>query len=1088
MHSYKSFGLVGLLIISQVAHAQVDSGAISGVVKDSSGAVLVSATVRITQSDTGITSTFVTNGDGFYSAPSLRIGKYDIAVSAVGFATEAQKDIELRVQDRLNFDFTLSPGQTSTTLTVEAVAPILQTEDSSMGQVVSEETMQNLPLNGRNYIQLATLGVGTSPSQRGAERDTFIANGAREIQNTYLLDGVDNKNKIVGFDSSAAQAIEPVLDGVQEFKVETSTFSAEFGQAAGAVVNVTMKSGTNDYHGSAWDYVRNSFFDAKPYFQVLGQKPGYNQNQFGATFGAPIIKNRTFFFGSWQSLRSVEGAPQVVSVPTLAQREGIFSTPIYNPNTTAPNPNGSGYVRTLFPNNTIPASLWDPVAKQLLTLYPLPNLPGAPNFFSDQKERISNDQYNFRVDHRFSEKDTIFARYSRTEGENILPAPLPPPASTPSDVWPDARSVAVSETHIFRNNLINELRLGYMETREIQQVPGVNQDAEFGIQGAPDYPEVHGLPTFQITGLNNLGTTGPGTLPIGATGSGNLPLNKQGKNEQLLDNVSWIKGRHTFKFGVDVEQVTLYGYVTLSARPNFQFTGVYTQNPQSRAGTGSAFADFLLGEVNQYTVSTRPRNWSRQHTFESYVQDDWKVSAKLTLNLGLRYELAMPWYELNNDYSDFILQPGPAYGQLITAPEASQYGLRNSFANPDTKNFAPRVGAAYQIDSKTVLRTGFGVFFGRTDENLGISNRPTNNPPYFLRSIDTGNQINTLTTLSEGIPANILNPNDVVNANVNSWPINMPLPYTYEWNFNLQRELGAKFTAQLGYVGSSSHDLYVDPNFNQPQPGPGSVNSREQFPQYSQILAYLPLDRSNYNSMIAKVERRFSNGFSLLGSYTWSHSLDYGGQVSDSLDYAPQNPFNWTSNYGSSNFDVRQRLSVSYIYELPFGRGKALLSQPGIARAILGGWQLSGVVSAQTGLPFTPILSFDPTNTGITYARPNVVPGASLYPANQGPTDWFNPKAFVAPAEYTYGNAGRNIIRGPGLHNVDIGLQRSASIGEKVTIMFTAQAFNLFNTPQFGLPSSSTSPFNTIGTSTAGVITTVATPERQFQLGLHVAF
>jgi len=282
-------------------------------------------------------------------------------------------------------------------------------------------------------------------------------------------------------------------------------------------------------------------------------------------------------------------------------------------------------------------------------------------------------------------------------------------------------------------------------------------------------------------------------------------------------------------------------------------------------------------------------------------------------------------------------------------------------------------------------------------------------------------------------------------------------------------------------VGSSSHDLYVDPNFNQPQPGPGSIASREPFPQYSQILAYLPLDRSNYNSMIAQIERRFRNGLSFLGSYTWSHSLDYGGQVSDSLDYGPQNPYNWTSNYGNSNFDVRQRLAASYIYELPFGRGKTWFNQPGFLRTVLGGWQLSGVVAVQTGLPFTPILSYDPTNTGTT-ARPDVVAGAALYPANQGPTDWFNSAAFVAPPSYTYGNAGRNIIRGPGLHNSDIGLQRAATIRERFTLLFSAQAFNMFNTPQFGLPA------NTVGTSTAGVITTVATPERQFQLGLHLAF
>jgi len=1073
-----SFFLVPLLL-TEALLAQVDTGAIAGTVRDSTGAVVQAAKVKVVETDTGIVLSLVTNADGFYAAPALHIGKYNISASAAGFATQTKTDVELRVQDHLDVDFNLSPGQMSTVVTVESQVSPLQTEDSSIGQVVDDETMQNLPLNGRNYIQLATLAAGTSPSRRGAERDTFIANGAREVQNTYLLDGIDNKNKIVGFDSSAAQAIEPVLDGVQEFKVETSTFSAEFGQAAGAVVNVTLRSGTNQLHGSMWEYLRNSFFDATPYFQVKGQKPNYTQNQFGATTGGAVIKDRTFVFASWQSLQSVNVAPQLATVPTLNQRDGIFSTPIYNPATTVANPNGTGYVRTPFPNNTIPASLWDPVATKLLSLYPLPNLTGSTNFLSDQAERLNDEQGNIRGDQRVTDKDSFFIRYSKQDNSSILPAPLPPPSSDPSDVWTEAHSVVGSLTHIFSSNLINEARMGYMETREVQQVPGTNLDAEYGIQGTPNYPEVHGLPTFTISGLNTLGTTGPGTLPIATTGSGNLPLDKQGRNIEFLDNLSWTKGRHTLKFGVDIEQVTLYGHVTLSARPNFGFTGVYTQNPQSRSGTGSPFADFLLGYVNNYTTSTRPDNEERQHTFEGYVQDDWKVSRKLTLNLGLRYELCMPWYDTTNAFSDFMLQ-GSAYGLLVTAPEASQYGLRTSFANPDTKNFAPRVGLAYQVTPKTVIRSGFGVFYGRADENLGISARPTNNPPYFIRSINTGDQIHTLITLSEGIPPGILNPNDIVNANVNYWPTYMPLPYIYEWNFNIQRQLGAGFMAQLGYVGSGSHDLYVDENFNQPQPGPGSVNSRELFKAYSAIDAYLPLDRSNYNSLIFQIERRFHNGFSFLGAYTWSHSFDYGGTTSDT-DVTAQNPYNLTAEYGASNFDVRQRVSASYIYELPFGRGKSWVTQPGAARAILGGWQLSGVTSFQTGLPFTPILGYDPTNTGTT-ARPNVIAGAAFYPSNQGPSDWFNNSAFVAPPAYTYGKSGRDILRGPQQFNSDVGLLRSGTFKERVTLQFSAQAFNVFNTPQFGLPN------NTVGVSTTGKITTVVNPERQFQLGLHLLF
>ncbi len=1083
---YSSAGVkLVLLFISawaaQCLIAQVDTGAISGTVTDSSKRAVQTARVRILHVETGIVATIQTNGEGFYSAPGLRMGKYNVSASADGFATETKTGIELRVQDRLNVEFTLVPGQMTTTVSVMAETPPLETGDSSMGQVVDQPTMHSLPLNGRNYIELATLAAGTSPSRRGGERATFIANGVRATQNVYLLDGADNRNKIAGFDNSTAQAIEPVLDAVREFKVQTSTFSAEFGQAAGAVVNVTMKAGTNRIHGSLFEYIRNSYFDATPYFQVDGQNPQFNQNQFGATVGGPIAKDSTFFFVSWQSMRAVSFAPQLTSVPTLKQRQGIFPMTIYDPRTTVATPNGKSSLRTPFPKNTIPAKAWDAVAAGLLPLYPLPNLDRPTNFFSDQKESVDNDQFNFRGDHHFRSGDSLFARASFTNNTNLLPAVLPTPVTSLITVWPEAHSGVGSETHIFRPNLINEARVSYLETRERQQVAGSNLNAQYGIKGAPDDSEVHGLPTFAIAGFATLGTTGPGALPLSATGSANLPIDKQGRNFQIFDNLSWVRGRHTLKFGVDVEQVTLYANVTLLERPNFNFTGVYTQNPQNPIVTGASLADFLLGWVNDFTVSTRSRAEVRQHTFEGYVQDDWKATSRLTWNLGLRYELAMPWYETAGRYANFILDPrNAAYGTVVTAAQARHYGYRDSFTEPATRNFAPRVGLAYLVTPRTVIRSGFGVFYGRVDENLGLNARPTNNPPFFERSANFGDQVHKLILLSEGLPPNALDPGHVLNPNVNSWPRQMPLPYTLEWNFNVQQELGHDFTAEIGYVGTAGHDLYITQNFNAPYPGPGPIAPRRPFPSYSAILDYVPLIRSNYHSMIVQVERRFRNGLSFLGAYTWSHSIDNGGQMSDA-DVPAQNPHDLSAERGSSNFDVRHRLSVSYIYDLPFGRGKPWLSRPGVARALLGGWELSGITSIQTGLPFTPILKTDNSNTG-TIARPDVVPGVALYPARQDPTNWFNPTAFTTPAPFTYGNAGRDILRGPGLWNQDVGLDRSISIRERFVIRFSAQAFNVFNTPQFGLPN------NKLGVPTTGVISTVITQARQLQLGLHLTF
>ena len=469
--------------------AQVDTGSITGIVQDATGAVIQNAIVKVENAGTGTTISLVTNRDGLYSAPARKAGIYRVSASAPGFSPVTKSGIEVRVQDRVALDFQLQVGETSNSVSVESSVSALETETSSLGHVVEEKTIKNLPLNGRNYIQLATLAAGTSPAQNSNERNTFIANGERSIQNSYLLDGIDNKNKIVGFDNSSAQSIEPVLDSVQEFKVQTSTFSAEFGQSAGAVVNVTTKSGTNQFHGSAFEFLRNSFFDASPYFQPANtSNPQFIQNQFGATLGGPIIKDRTFFFFGWQSSREVNAAPQLASVPTDAQKDGQFTTPVYDPATTAANPNGTGYVRNAFAGNQIPASRYDPVSLKLLALYPEPNLSGKNNFFSNQRENVDNDQFVGRLDHRFGDKNSMFGRYSTSANTNILPATLPPPSSLPSIVTPEAHSFAASETHIFTPTLLNEARIGYQETRETQNINGQRLFDQYGIIGAPEFP------------------------------------------------------------------------------------------------------------------------------------------------------------------------------------------------------------------------------------------------------------------------------------------------------------------------------------------------------------------------------------------------------------------------------------------------------------------------------------------------------------------------------------------------------------------------------------------------------------------------
>jgi len=1061
-------------------HAQVDTGSISGTVHDPAGAITTNATIEVTNTADGYVSTVTTNHDGLYTVVDLHPGNYRVSVAAPGFQSVTRTGIDLRLQDRLAINFDLAIGQTNSSIEVQSTAAALETETTSLGQVIEDKAIQALPLNGRNYIQLAVLGAGTTPSQRSNERNSFVANGQREIQNSYVLDGIDNKNKIVGFDSSDAQSIEPIIDAIQEFKVQTATFSAEFGQSAGGVVNVSIRSGSDQFHGSAFEYLRNSWLDADPFFQpALTAKPQFIQNQYGATVGGPILRNRTFFFFAWQSTRISDASPQLAVVPTASQLAGHFGTTIYDPATTQPNPNGTGYIRTPFAGNQIPTDRFDPVAAKLLTLFPAPNLTGANYFFSNQKETISNDQYVLRVDHRFSDKDSAFAHYIAFFDTNSLPAVLPPPASNPSIVWPEAHSFAFSESHVFSPTMLNEARVGYQETREKQTVQTARLFEQYGIIGAPDLPNVTGLPTFAVTGLTTIGTTGPGTPPTPATGSGNLPIDKQGRVIQVNDNLTWERGRHVLKFGADFQQITLYGNVTLSARPSYNFNGVYTQNPQNRTGTGYALADFLLGYTSSSSVSTNSDSESRQHIWQAYVQDDWKIRPTLTINAGLRYELPLPFYETSNHYADVILEPGPLYGQLLNASDAAQNGYRRSFVDPNFHNFAPRLGFAWQPDPSTVVRAAGGIFYGR-DENVPVADRPTNNPPYYILSSYTSDQIDPSIVLATGFPANAISPSNVKTPSVNSYLKHSPTPYVQQWTLNLQRNFGLGFVGQITYVGSSTHNLYYPNQIDQPTPGPGAIQPRRPFPQYSALHAYAPLVNANYNSLQVQMERRFRNGFSLLTAYTWGHAIDNGPSQVDTV-VVPQNAYDFAAERGNSAFDIRNRFVTSVLYELPFGKGKPLLADSRVGNAIAGGWQLAAIFSAQSGLWFTPVEGVDASNTGTT-EHPNRIANGNLPSGHRSINHWFDTTAFPTPAQYTFGNSGRDILNGPGFHNIDFGLSRVIGLVEGASLEIRAEAFNLFNTPQFGLPNA------TLGQSTTAVISSVFNPQRQIQLAARIQF
>jgi hypothetical protein len=1041
--------------------AQVDTGTISGIVTDSSGAIVPGASVTVSQQETSLRVTRSTNESGFFSATGLRSGHYDIAVTKAGFQAQRKTGVEVRVQDRLEINFSLAIGGTSTEVTVAAAAPLLESETSSLGQVIQEKTVTDLPLNGRSFIQLATLTAGTLLSTRTQERDNFISNGARAVQNSYLLDGIDNKNRILGFDKNSAQIIQPVIDGIDEFKVQTATFSAEFGQAAGGVVNVTMKSGTNSFHGNVFEFLRNSKLDATPYFQPAGGHAQFIQNQFGATFGGPIIRNKTFFFGSWQSSREGNAAPQIASVPIASEHQGIFPSRVNDPTT------GSA-----FPNNTIPLNRWDSVAAGLFALYPLPTLSGTVNNYSyNPKEIVNADTYNVKADHHFGSKDYLFGRISQGWSHNILPTLLPDPANQQGFTDLIQRQVVFSESHTVAANKVNEFRLGYVYTLESQDVKGPRLFDQYGIKGALDAPNIKGLPTFNLTGFSQLGTpTTLGSTPIPASGSGNRPVLKSGKVWQLLDNFSWTHDRHAIKFGVDLSRVTEFAKATNSARPGFTFNGTYT---------ASGLGDFLLGDVFSANTSQQQLLTIQQYVYNAYVQDDWKVSRKLTLNLGLRYELPTPFFEARDRQSNFVLDAGPCYLQLVTVAQRGQCNanLGRYMTRLDTNNFAPRLGLAYQVTDRIVVRSGFGVFYGR-DENYGISARLPSNPPWVSTSTFTGTAAAPVFLLKDGFPPNALALTATgfnANTTVYTQPFNFPTSYVEQWNVNVQRQLVGDFVAQVGYTGSEAHKLLFPVNVNQALPGPGAVNSRRPYQGVGNITYYAPLVNSTYHALVAKLERRFAIGLSLLASYTMGHSIDGEGNEHDTSDVNPQNVRNLAAEKGSSNFDVRNRIAFSGFYQLPFGK------KAGLPSYVIRDWQVSGIFSAQTGQPFTATLSTDPSGTGIT-ARPNRLANGNLPTDQRTRTHWFDTTAFAVPTCICFGNSGRDIIRGPGFMDLDLAIIRDFHFAERFRVQFRAESFNMMNHPNFGIPNSS------IGNPAVGTITTTINPERQNQLALKFFF
>jgi hypothetical protein len=1019
--------LVALSILSVLGSkclAQGSSATVTGVITDSSGAVIPKTHVVITNVGTNIPHEAETGSAGEYTIPLLTPGEYRIKVDIQGFKAIVQSGITLQVAQTARLDFKLEPGELTQTVEVTGEPPLVQADTSSTGAVIENKQVQELPLNGRQYYSLAYLTPGTSKPVQGSAlsfRGGFNVAGSSETSNNYTLDGFDNNDPAINDPTYL-----PSIDQIQEFKLLTGVYSAEYGTNSGGQLLVTTKSGTNVFHGTAFDYFRNQIFDAKNYFIGTQQKPSFQRSQFGGTLGGPIIRDKTFFFFSYEGLRLHQQISALATVPTPAMISGNFVgfPQLKNPFTGAP-----------IPGNMITPGMMNSVGKALAALYPTPTqaaaqgVQPASNYNFNENRTENMDEFGVRIDHQINGANSVFATANRYNDPSFEPSnSLCSSRVLPGygcSVGVTGYLAGIAYTHVFSTTLVNQVHLSwnqYNQPRTQQDVTN-NFVADNNIPGTflgGTLPLNTGVPVTAVTGFSTLG---------GAT---NLPQNRTDDLYQAVDSVTWTKGPHTLHFGVDYRRFLFSLYYLSTGRGQFNFTAS-TSAPTS----GNAFADLLLGVPTSTARNPfAPTNHPRENSADGFVQDDWKVSTRLTMNLGLRYEYNGPITDKDNRISNF----DPSTNTLIIPGQ----GGVSSVYNAQGTNWAPRIGFALQPphDEKTVIRGGFGLFYNNADKGNSIINLLFN-PPF--RSPQTFNNSSAaIITLSDPFPS-------TVSVGSLSTPVgtarNFKTAVITEWSLGVQRQLSSTFLVDVTYLGTKGTHIPLVYNINQPPAVPGAttaqVNASRPIQGYGNINFTDTSANSSYNALLAKVEKRASHGLLFISSYTYSHSLD-------DASTAVQNSRNIAGEYGSSGFDVRHNFTFSPVYELPFGRGRAHL-QNGIPGAIAGGWQLTGIVALQTGTPLTPIYTANISNTLNNEDRPNVVGNP-----NNGPktvAKWFNTAAYSTPASGTFGNAARGSIIAPGSKDVDFAVSRVVSvIPERLKAEFRAELFNSFNHPNFQFP------------------------------------
>ena len=1098
-----------VLVLLFVSLLAAQNSGIQGVVTDPSGAPVPDVAVTVTNLATGVVNAVKTNVQGFYSAPFLPLGAYKVEAVKPGFAPATVDRLQLNVDQVARVDFNLKIGTVAETIEVTAAAALLESETTAMGQVIENKRIVEMPLNLRNYLELAKFSAGVLPARsldRGARtagedgaEGGFIGLGQRAYQTNVLLDGVDNSSRASGGPLGfQAQAVKPPVDSVAEFKVVTNNISAEYGYRMGPKVLVSTKSGANTLHGSLYEFLRNEKLDGTNFFANLSgaQKPTLRQNQFGGTIGGPVIKNQTFYFFSYQGTRIRKGRSFTSTVPGQLARSGDFSQEgrnrdrVYDPASTTGE--GADARRAPFPGNIVPASRFDPITPKIIANYPLPNIAGREtmpnNYFFAPSDKETSNQYDIKIDHNFSESDRTFYRWSIRRDDKLQNGPLPLSAfggglgqtvNLPSD------NVMGSWTRTFTPTIYNEARFGFTHfPTAFDILDRENFNKKYGIKNVPgdtfNDGLDHGLARFNPSGYNEIGSRSF------------WPNRNFLDNIQFNDNVLIQKGKHTIKTGVEFRRADVFREAQRFRRGLFAFSKVYTaerpNDAASRTVTGNGLADMLLGWSSSTTVGNQLSEDAVAPYWGGYFQDDWKITPRLTMNVGLRWELFMnPYFPdgvpvgrlgVSRFLTEYNVAPSDPRYETFQRPRNG----RDSGGKEDLNNFAPRFGLAWRLTNKTVVRSGFGIFYGEADYLTSESARFINQTPDFTEVVVTGTNTTPATLVRDGfarveLPAKA----PVAGTSVDSSLDEYPTQYSTQWFLDLQRELPGDILFVAGYQGAKATHLYTGRNINNGGPHPTIRESlRRVRPKWNSVTLRDNGSNSNYNALIAKAEKRFSKGLTFISSYTWSHTIDQGEESLDQGLSGMANPYDCSAERGNASLDRRHNWITSFTYELPVGRRKRVGAgwNRGLD-ALLGGWQVGGILTLMTGFPFDISYPGDPQNSG-TRNRGDRIGSGKL--SNPTIDKWFDEMAFVASAPGVYGNTGRNLLYGPGARNFDFILGKQFSLPrEGHQLQFRFEAFNFTNTPRFGQPAS--------GLRSAGTATINAADEpRRIQLALKYNF